>query len=359
MFYYNIHNIVTIRSEVILYELEYFLSSEPIHETDLTVYVSKSISMSPGLERKIIMEQKFDSINVKYSEHFGKLGAQFAITFTPKTTEILVNSLIAKSRHVLYVNLVEPILRFIIISKGYLLLHSACIVDRDGMGVLLSAPPDTGKTTTVLKCLKTGFSFLSDDMTILKLPNKALCFPKPMTISSHTYKTATSVSSDATSDNKKEKSWMKLRSIIHSKEGRQFVRKLATYNVPIFTINTIGQMIVRPPKFMLRDLLQGVHIQNETPIQSLYFIEKGEESTISISKTEALQKAIENSDDAFIFPPYRELVKYFSIGGKSSSELLEMEKIMLSNMFDNIKVQVMKSDDRIWAEHLTQVANVN
>lgn len=358
MFYYNIHNIITIKSEIMLLELEYFRTYDLSEEPDLSIDIAESIEQYPSLKRKIITEQKGDIFKVKYSEHLGKLGAQFALTFSPHKTEIQVNNLIAKSKHVLYVNLVEPILRFIFLSKGYLLLHSACVVDRNGSGILLSAPPDTGKTTTVLKCLKAGFSFLSDDMTILRTPNKALCFPKPMTISSHTYSTATSVSATNSHNNKKDKKWMKLRSVVHSKEGRQFVRSIAKYNVPIFTINTVGQMVVRPPKFDLTSLLEGAHIQNDTSIQTLYFIEKGDESTTSLSMSEALQKAVDNSDDAFIFPPYRDLVKYFTIGGKTSTELLEIEKNRLVEIFGNIDIKVMKSENRVWAEKLTQVVNV-
>jgi len=341
-----------------LHELEYFRSYDLYNEPDLAIAITKSLEKYPSLKRKIVTEQKDNIFKVKYSEHLGKLGAQFALTFFPNKTEIQVNSLIAKSKHVLYVNLVEPILRFIFLSKGYLLLHSACVVDKNGTGILLSAPPDTGKTTTVLKCLKAGFSFLSDDMTILRPPDKALCFPKPMTISSHTYSTATSVSANNLPSDKKDKKWMKLRSVVHSKEGRQFVRKIAKYNIPIFTINTVGQIVVRPPKFNLTSLLEGAHIQNDASIQTLYFIEKGDELTTPLSMPEALQKAVDNSDDAFIFPPYKDLVKYFTIGGKTSTELLEIEKERLVEIFGNIDIKVMKSENRVWAEKLMQVVNV-
>ena len=70
-----------------------------------------------------------------------------------------------------------------------------------GKGFFLSAPPDTGKTTTVIKCVKQGYYFLSDDMTIINLPNNAVCFPKSMTISAHTYKTAVEAQSAHNYDN--------------------------------------------------------------------------------------------------------------------------------------------------------------
>jgi hypothetical protein len=186
---------------------------------------------------------------VKYTEHLGILGAQFAINFFSEKIEITVNKMIAMSKHVLYVNLVEPILRFIFVSKGYVLLHSACIADEYERGMLLSAPPDTGKTTTVLRCIKSGYSFLSDDMTILDKTNQALCFPKPMTISSHTYNTAKTVSTKKSRGIQN----MMLRSLVHSKKGRGLMRSMGKHNVPIFTINTIGQALIKPPKFKIED----------------------------------------------------------------------------------------------------------
>jgi dolichol-phosphate mannosyltransferase len=128
------------------------------------------------------------------------------------------------------------------------LLHFVCIGKRFDQGILISAPPDTGKTSTVLKCMEMGFSLLSDDMTILSLPNQALCFPKPMTISSHTYRTAVATSKSGNSRQHVKGLGFRVRSMIHSKRGRKMMRKLSNINVPFFTINAIGQVIFKPPK---------------------------------------------------------------------------------------------------------------
>ena len=232
---------------------------------------------------------------------------------------VTVNALIARSRHVLYVNLVEPILRFLIISKGHVLLHSACIATSDQNSVLLSAPPDTGKTTTVIRCIRKGLEFLSDVMTIITPHQESLCFPKPMTISAHTFHTATESTdnTDAIDDtpptgpcshskssstdisgsegqskpsfaqssavqsqtnnknnNRNKNNWGGLRicSIIHSKGGRQFMRKLGNRNVPIFTFNTIGQTIVRPPKFRIEDIVRTAYKDNSKSFCRLIFL---------------------------------------------------------------------------------------
>jgi dolichol-phosphate mannosyltransferase len=160
--YYNIHDIIGIDSQVRLYELEYFGTEKLPGQADLIVNVKSNIVNNTGLfhkRRRIIDDNYAAEKKIKYTEHFGPLGSQFSIDFSSPIV-VTVNSLIARSPHVLYVNLVEPLLRFLIISKGHVLLHSACIAISDQSSLLLSAPPDTGKTTTVIKCIRKGLGFL-------------------------------------------------------------------------------------------------------------------------------------------------------------------------------------------------------
>jgi dolichol-phosphate mannosyltransferase len=353
---YNIHNILQIRSEVLLYELEYFRCQDIPYDVDMTIKAVGSLGGRFNFKRKMIIEDELRHPNrLKYTEHFGPFGAQFEVDFIANKIVILVNRIVSASNHVLYVNLVEPLLRFLFISKGYLLLHSACMssstVDE---GLLISAPPDTGKTTTVLKCVKNGFSFLSDDMTILRLPNEALCFPKPMTISSHTFRTASTISEGKNKGNTK-RSGLKLRSMIHSKRGRQLMRKLGNLNVPIFTINALGQKFIKPPKFNIDFFLQDALPKVRTKICNFVLLETGlEGDSINIASDMATTRAIENTDDAFMFPPYREILKHLTINGSSACDLLEVEKDRLEEFLSNITCTISRSENRSWYEALLQ-----
>jgi len=343
--WYNIHDLVRIKSEVLLYELEYF-DSEAFNNPDLIVTVSNSIPGTFSLGRHIFRPQPWDPKYITYVEHLGSFGAKFSINFSD-VVEIVVNPLISKSRNVLYVNLVEPILRFIMVSKGYILLHSAC-VDLRGHGLLLSAPPDTGKTTTVLKLIKSGYGFLSDDMTIVNLPNNALCFPKPMTISAHTFQTAVGVSNV---DNRK--SALRLRSFVHSKGGRSFMHRLAKYNVPIFTFNVVGQLIIKPPKYDIRSILNDANFRNSTAIDSVYFLQRDGNECINLETGSALATALNNSDDAFLFPPYQDLLDHINIKGRSANALLSEEKRILKIFLSSLNCFTLKSDTRSWYNMIT------
>ena len=339
-FNYNIHDIVKVKSEIPLFELEYF-ECKKLDDPDMIVKKMKKNKLGLRFRRSIIDDEYLSSNIIMYSEHFGSMGSQFEIKFS-HPIEISVNELIAKSRHVLYVNLIEPLMRFLMISKGYILLHSACL-SLNGHAVLISAPPDTGKTTLSINCVKKGFNFLSDDMTIIRLPNTALCFPKPMTISAHTFQTAIDAA-EVTSG----KLGLKIRSLIHSKSGRQFMRNLSKYNVPIFTINTIGQWIIKPPKFRITDISKSFKVKEKSVVNTLCFLHKEGEEVVDIDKNTALDKAIENSDDAFLFPPYSELLKYIKINGKTAHQLLQEERKMLESFLSGLICLELKSESKSW-----------
>lgn len=363
MYYYNIHNIIKIKSEINLQELEYF-SSKDFGDPDITLTIrsfSKDPDMSKFRATRKLMTDNFESgdspYTIKYTEHFGSSGAQFQIKFNGSKIEISINELISRSKHVTYVNLIEPILRFLFLSKEYILLHSACMCSPNGQGFFLSAPPDTGKTTTVIKCVKHGYYFLSDDMTIIKLPNNAVCFPKSMTISAHTYRTAVETQSSYRNDDNdtNDKKGMRIRSLVHSKTGRSLMHKLADHNVPIFTINTIGQSRIKPPKYHISDIIKDAKIKDEIPINSLFFLEKGSdgekiEKMEKISVEDALKRAIENSDDAFLFPPYSDLIKYIRIETKTAYDLLDAEKKMMEKLLSSIDCYTLTSSGRKWSE---------
>ena len=112
-----------------------------------------------------------------YREHLGSIGANFRVDLDNRIN-VTVSPLLAMSKHVVYTNVVEALLRFVLVSKGYMLLHSAT-VQLAGKTLMLSAQTDTGKTGTILRLMQEhpgNSGFLSDDMTIVNAEGEALCF---------------------------------------------------------------------------------------------------------------------------------------------------------------------------------------
>ncbi len=184
-FNYDLHGIVSIGSDVVLPELAYFrvdAAAGEVRRPDVGVRMG-----TVGRPRaRTRMLQSSDGSSIRWEEHLGRLSANFAIDFGEDHIAVTSSSALARSPHVLYTNVIEALLRFVFVDRGYMLLHAACM-DVGGRGLMLSARTDTGKTGTVLKLLRTSDGrFLSDDMTIVDSSGVARSFPKPLTISEHT-----------------------------------------------------------------------------------------------------------------------------------------------------------------------------
>ena len=339
---YSIDGVLSVGSQVPLKELEYFRAQWLGNDVDLTIRIDE---VGRGPRTRALMTQHVAPAGVSYSEHFGRLGANFRVEIGDKI-EVTCSPSLARSPHVLYTNVIEALLRFIAVSRGVILLHSACL-ELDGSGLLLSARTDTGKTGSVLKLLREhGARFLSDDMTILHSDGRATCFPKPLTISHHTLRAVQA--GDLT---RAEWRRLKLQSRLHSKEGRNFGMVLAGLNIPIMGINSLTQRIVPPPKYNV-DRLVDCSIIRHTKIENLFVIERGQPVLEDIPFAEAIDTLVENTDDAYGFPPFRQMAPSIVIGDDDYAELRRKEREILVQAMSNIRVRRLGSNTFSWADDI-------
>ncbi|HUE60349.1 MAG TPA: glycosyltransferase, partial [Acidimicrobiales bacterium] len=344
---YSIHDIVRIGSDVVLPELEYFrVGAEATRTADGTAPdITVRLGRLGGFRRRARLVRSDDSRQVSWEEHLGPLSANFGVEFGDPI-RVTTSRALARSPHVLYTNVLEPLLRFVFVHRGYMLLHSACL-EIDGQGVMISARTDTGKTGTVLRLLRNnGGRFLSDDMTIIDGEGIARSFPKPLTISQHTLR---SVNAGDLS----RLEWLRLRlqSRLHSKEGRAFAMKLADRNVPIMTINGWVQRLVPPPKYSVQRLVP-CDLASATSISQLFIIERGIPHQSVVPQAQAIAELLENTEDAYGFPPYRYLAPVLAVGGMDYQTLREKERLVLISAMEAVEVQRLGSSDFTWGERI-------
>jgi len=258
---------------------------------------------------------------------------------------VRANPLLRWSPHVLYTNVVEALLRFVFASRGYALLHCASIA-QDGEVLLLSAQTDTGKTTTVLRLIaRHGVSFLADDMTIIEPSGHARRYPKPMTMSFHTFKAFD------WSLNRVERLKLSVQSRVHSKSGRRIGHGIARLPVPIMSINAVMQGLVPPPKYHVGDLLD-VTIVERAPIRRLIFMERGEPMETTVEPTAAVDLLLRNTEDAYTFPPYRSMAPFVTIDGEDHEVLLRRERSVLESALRATDIRLVRVQDRSWADRI-------
>ena len=176
--HYDIHGILCVQSEGKLPELEPFRVDALDRPPDVLVRIGPLPTEAPKAPDRF-------SRHLRYRERTGNLGFAADVTIGERV-EVLAAPLLRRSPHVLYTNLVEPILRWEFARRGYALAHGAC-VSRGDDAFMITARTDTGKTTTMLKLLDAEpYAFISDDLTIVGPNGDLLPYPKPLTISNHT-----------------------------------------------------------------------------------------------------------------------------------------------------------------------------
>jgi dolichol-phosphate mannosyltransferase len=337
-FNYEVQGSVRIRSQVELPELAVFNLDHAV-EPDLVIRRRPGLGGLP--RRRRAMHVSGD--RASYREHLGSLGVAFDVGMGEMVT-IETNWLLAWSQHVLYTNVVEPVLRFMLAARGYVLLHCASVAAADG-ATLISAPTDTGKTSTVLRLLQAGdWAYLGDDMALITPGGEVLSYSKPMTLSAHTLGVL-----DAHGEGPIDRLMLRLRGAVHSRSGRAIGHALARTNIPIVSINALVQLIVPPPKYHVQSLVECESIERAV-ISSVVVLQIGPQAVVRLTVEEAVTALLLNTEDAYTFPPFDALAGVFTHRGLTVPELRRREAEVLAGALVGASISRVMLPQRGWYE---------
>ncbi|MBP1704603.1 MAG: putative Family 2 glycosyl transferase [Chloroflexi bacterium] len=326
-YHYDVHGLARIRSRTNLPELAAFNVSQPV-EADIVVD-RRWLGGGPRLRVRTAVEGD----RITYREHLGALSAAFDIVQS-SPVRIEANWLLHWSHHVLYTNMVEPVLRFFLVARGHVLLHCAA-VDAEQGAIVMSAQTDTGKTSTVLRLLtQRRWGFISDDMAIVTPDGSLLSYPKPMTLSSHTMSVVNEGALPFV-----DRAMLAIRSRVHSKSGRSAGHALGRLNIPIVTTNAWVQILIPPPKYHVLSLLECDMVER-APIDGVILMERGDPLSEKPSVDETVSQLLVNTDDAYTFPPFASISPLFRFGGLDEAALRRRERDILTS--------AVGSDGTVW-----------
>jgi dolichol-phosphate mannosyltransferase len=343
---YDIHGIVRVLSMFELPELEYFRVASLSGDPDIRVRLERRYRRPWGKEQT--NPPRRSGNNIHYQEVLGRFGFEVTIAQKP-CIEVAVSPILQYSRHVLYTNIIEPILRWTFVRKGYVLLHAACVAF-DGNAVMVTARTDTGKTSTILRAVEHySCSFLSDDMTIVGRDGKVLSYPKPLTISNHTLR---AVNSEA-SLSLRERLALQVQSRLHSRSGRRMGMQLSETKLPAATMNSIVQMIIPPPKYMVDRLLPKVTYADSALLSQAVVIERGLEFEETLDHAEAVEVFVRNAEDAYGFPPYPILAP--SLSNWDNEDLHIRETAIIFEVLKHIPVRRLRDPNYAWWQRLPAI----
>lgn len=337
-YHYDVDGLLGITSAVQLHELAFFRVAQPTR-TDLEV----RHGLVGGVAPRATIKATSDGRRILWREQLGALGANFAIELGSPVV-VRVSPLLAISPHVVYTNLVEPLLRFLLVPTGHILLHAASI-QIDGQSLLLSARTDTGKTSTILSLLRRHQGvFFSDDMLILGEDGWLSRYPKPLTISAHTVR-----STPQNRLGRRSRITLPVQSRLHSRGGRAAGKHLGEMNVPIMGLNALVQALCPPPKYHVTQLVDCA-IGDRTRPDRLFLIERGSSDRVEmLGRDEMLDELGRNTEDAYGFPPYGRIRSWLWANGAGYQDLLRRERAILAGALQGVKAVRIVAGDYGWA----------
>jgi dolichol-phosphate mannosyltransferase len=342
-FNYDIHGVISVVSETGLPELERFLIATPIEHPTIRVQIGK-----PNAPRTLNANAPA-APSMHYHEGLGPFGFGISITLG-ETINVIATPLLRWSPHVLYTNVVEPILRWTFVQRGYALVHGACIsFGQDAF--MITARTDTGKTTTILRLLdqqrraNDSGTFLSDDLTLVAPDGRVMTYPKPLTISAHTVAAINTPRLSQT-----ERLTLPLQSRLHSREGRKFALWLSQHRLPVATINTLVQLLVPPPKYHVQQLVPHARVTNQAHLRGMIIIERGKDEDVRLENQAGLDMLLANCEDAYGFPPY-ETIKTF-LHGAHALDLPAIEREIIGQSLHNLPTTLLRSSSMDWSRRI-------
>lgn len=354
---YNIHNILRVASMFKLPELEYFRVPALLEEPDICLRLERrhkerrrsAKSQGDPQNRRSSTARRDPGENIHYGEALGRYGFEISIDYKDRI-EVAVSPILKFSLHVLYTNVIEPILRWALVRKGYALVHAACVAV-DGRAVLITAQTDTGKTSTILRAVDNfACSFLSDDMTIVSRDGQVMSYPKPLTISNHTL-SAVNANSSLTW---LERVALQIQSRLHSKSGRSVGMKLSHGKLPAATMNAIVQMLIPPPKYMVHRLIPRATYINHAKLSRAVIIERGPEFQETLTHAQAVETFVNNAEDAYGFPPYPILAD--SLSRWENVDLHPLEQAIVAEALEKIPTVRLRDPQFNWWQKLPVIS---
>ncbi len=202
-------------------------------------------------------------------ERTGNLGFAADITLGDHV-EVLAAPLLRHSPHVLYTNLVEPILRWEFARRGYALAHGACVVHGND-AFMITARTDTGKTTTMLKLLDAQPYRVHRRRSHDRAARTATCSRIRSRSRSATTRCMRSSARFSTGGSAR-----RCRCRAGSTRGPVGGSRSSSSRpgMPVATVNTLVQLLVPPPKYPVQRLVPAVEIAKGAKLAGLLVIQR-------------------------------------------------------------------------------------
>lgn len=341
-YYYDVHGILALASQVPLDDLGYFQVAERPTRLDLQIRVDRhgTPSRPPG--------------SITYDEHLGRFG--FGLTVLPGDfTEIIVSPLLETSPGFLYTNVLEPVLRWLLVARGYALVRAAALGIGSGApepALLIAGQSDMGYGLSRL-CRSEGYSFMGDDLVILGRDRRVYCYPKPVTVNRDMAREAARETAHESAG--VSPGWprfglsLRLQKLLYSRPVRRLGLWLSNRDLPAATLNTYLQRAIPQPKYRI-EALAGVEMIDQAHPSHLVILARGEQVSAPLSLEAAVELLLVHQSAAFGFQPYPLLNEQLS--RRQGEDWSRKEKEIVRAALGGAAIARVAVSGNRWWEHL-------
>ena len=281
--YYDIHGILAVASQVPLHDLAYFQTEAEPARIDLQLRIDRH-----GTPSRVPNA-------ICYDEHLGRFG--FGLTVIPGDfTEIVVSPLLETSPAFLYTNVVEPVLRWMLLARGHALPRLAGVAigsavggpEAGGRALLFAGLADMGYGLARL-CEDGRAAFLGDDRLLLGRDRRARCFPKPVTARRDLTPPVGALRATLA---------LQLQRVLYTRPVRRLGLWLSDRRLPAATLNTYLQRLIPQPKYPLHELVPGLAYGQSSPLGPLLWAQRDD------APATPLEQMLDEGDGALGFQPF-------------------------------------------------------
>jgi dolichol-phosphate mannosyltransferase len=108
-------------------------------------------------------------------------------------------------------------------------------------------------------------------------------------------------------------------------------------------------MIVPPPKYNV-DRLVPCRTGSSTTVEDLFLIERGEDRLSDVAPQQAVEELMENTADAYGFPPFQYLAPVIVLGDGDYADLQRRERAVLASAVSRMRLRRIASNSFGWAD---------
>ncbi|HSH01394.1 MAG TPA: glycosyltransferase family 2 protein [Anaerolineae bacterium] len=335
---YDIHGILGVESTVALPELAYFEQEEPLEQVDIQVTVDRygTPRCAPGF--------------VCFNDRLGRLGFGVSINLRPYT-EVVVAPLLSRTPHVLYTNVVEPLIRWALVRKGYALVQGTCVAYGERAVLVLTeaakTPPQV--RTLVQAPLADGQkrAFMGDEMVILGADGRVLAYPKPLLINPKLLAGVLGINLRIG-----ERILLTVQGRLYSWFSRRIGMWMQRWRLPAATLNAYMQLLFPPPKYLWHNLVPLVPYQAAAQLAAVVLVQRGRGEREAASAADAFRWLTANAADAYGFPPYPTLAPQLSQW--EGKPLAPQEQTVMATAMDHCQQAIWGVQGSAWWGELIQ-----